>query len=79
MIDCFPRYIVARGVVKSVTRPEMQNLLALNCLSEGIDIEDPHPILQADLGSPNTANSSQRLIRDLEMALTPSPGVCAYR
>jgi putative transposase len=71
LIDYFSRYIVAWGVVKTVTRREVQNLLALAHLSEGIKPEDPKPLLRADLGSPNIAHSTRRLIRDLEMVLSP--------
>ena len=72
IIDYFSRYIVAWGVVKTVTRREVQNLVALAYLSEGIKPEDPKPLLRADLGSPNMAHSTRRLIRDLEMVLSPS-------
>lgn len=72
IIDYFSRYIVAWGVVKTVTRWEVQNLLTLAYLSEGISPEDPKPLLRADLGSPNMAHSTQRLIKDLEMVLSPS-------
>lgn len=72
IIDYFSRYIVAWGVVKTVTRIEVQNLLVLAYLSEGIKPESPKPLLRADLGSPNMAQSTRRLIRDLEMVLSPS-------
>jgi putative transposase len=72
IIDYFSRYIVAWGVVKTVTRQEVQSLLALAYLSEGIRPEDLKPLLRADLGSPNMAHSTRRLIRDLEMVLSPS-------
>jgi transposase InsO family protein len=58
-------------VVKTVTRREVQNLMTLAYLSEGIKPEDPKPLLRADLGSPNIAHSTRRLIRDLEMVLSP--------
>ena len=72
IIDYFSRYIVAWGVVKTVTRREVQNLVALAYLSEGLEAEGPKPLLRADLGSPNMAHSTRRLIRDLEMVLSPS-------
>jgi putative transposase len=72
IIDYFSRYIVAWGVVKTVTRREVQNLVALAYLSEGIEPEGPKPLLRADLGSPNMAHSTRRLIRDLEMVLSLS-------
>jgi len=43
VIDYFSRYIVAWGVVKTVTQREVQNLLALAYLSEGIEQQDPNP------------------------------------
>jgi transposase InsO family protein len=72
IIDYFSRYIVAWGIVKTVSQLEVQNLLALSCLSEGIKPEDSKPLLRADLGSPNIAHSTRRLIRDLEMVLSLS-------
>lgn len=72
IIDYFSRYIVAWGVVKTVTRLEVQNLLTLAYWSEGIGPQDPKPLLRADLGSPNMAHSTRRLIRDLEMVLSPA-------
>jgi transposase InsO family protein len=71
IIDYFSRYIVAWGIVKTVTQREVQNLLALAYLSEGIEQRDPKPILRADQGSPNMARQTKRLIRDLEMVLSP--------
>jgi putative transposase len=72
IIDYFSRYIVAWGVVQTVTRLEVQNLLTLAYLSEGIMPQDPKLLLRADLGSPNMAHGTWRLIRDLEMVLSPS-------
>lgn len=72
IIDYFSRYIVAWGIVPTVTRVEVQNLLALAFLSEGIKAEDPKPRLRADQGSPNMAHSTRRFILDLEMILSPS-------
>jgi putative transposase len=72
LIGYFSRYIVAWGVVKTVTRREVQNLVALAYLSEDIDPESAKPLLRTDLGSPNMAHSTRRLIGDLEMVLSPS-------
>jgi len=72
IIDYFSRYIVAWGIVPTVTRVEVQNLLVLAYLSEGIQPEGPKPLLRADLGSPNIAHDTRRLIRDLEMVLSLS-------
>jgi transposase InsO family protein len=76
LIDYFSRYIVAWGIVQTVTQWEVQNLLALAYLSEGIEAEDIRPILRVDLGSPNIATGTRGLIRDLEMVLSPGR---AYR
>jgi putative transposase len=72
VIDYFSRYIVAWGIVRTVTRREVQNLVALAYLSEGIGASEPKPLLRADLGSPNMAHSTRRLIQDLEMVFSPS-------
>jgi putative transposase len=76
LIDYFSRYIVAWGMVRTVTQLEVQNLLALAYLSEGIETKGIKPILRVDQGSPNMAANTKRLIRDLEMVLSPSR---AYR
>jgi hypothetical protein len=72
VIDYFSRYIVAWGIVRTVTRREVQNLVALAYLSEDLEASEPKPLLRADLGSPNMAHSTRRLIQDLEMVLSPS-------
>jgi putative transposase len=76
LLDYFSRYVVAWGVVRAVTQVEVQNLLALAYLSEGMGTGDIQPILRVDRGSPNMAANTKRLIRDLEMVLSPSR---AYR
>ena len=76
IIDYFSRYIVAWGIVKSVTQIEVRNLVTLAYLSEKIEEKKKKPIIRLDRGSPNMAYSTQRLIKDLE--LTFSPGR-AYR
>jgi hypothetical protein len=50
LIDYFSRYIVAWGVVKTVTRREVQNLVALAYLSEGIGPEGPKPSVEGGSG-----------------------------
>lgn len=72
IIDYFSRYIIAWGVVPTVTQKEVQNLLTLAYLSEGIEHQKQKPILRADLGSPNTARNTKRLINDLEILLSLS-------
>ena len=71
IIDYFSRYIVAWGVVKTVTQREVQSLVALAYMSEGIEHQHPKPILRFDRGSPNMATKTKRLIKDLEMLLSP--------
>jgi putative transposase len=72
IIDYFSRYIIAWRVVPTVTQKEVQNLLALAYLSEGLEHQKEKPILRADLGSPNIAKNTKRLIKDLEMMLSLS-------
>jgi transposase len=76
IIDYFSRYIVAWGIVKSVTQIEVRNLVALAYMSENIDGKSNKPIIRFDRGSPNMAYSTQRLIKDLELILSPGR---AYR
>ena len=71
IIDYFSRYIVAWGIVKTVTRREVQNLLALAFMSEQIDQQSTKPMVRSDRGSPNMAHSTKRLIKDLEMLFSP--------
>lgn len=71
IIDYFSRYIVAWGIVKTVTRREVQNLLALAFMSEQIDQQAAKPMVRSDRGSPNMAHSTTRLIKDLEMLFSP--------
>ena len=76
IIDYFSRYIVAWGIVKSVTQTEVRNLIALAYICEKIDEKSNKPIIRFDRGSPNMAYSTQRLIKNLEMILSPGR---AYR
>jgi len=71
LIDYFSRYIVAWGIVKSVTHREVQGLLALAYMSQGVQRQHPKPLLRTDRGSPNLEGGTRRLIRDLEMILSP--------
>lgn len=70
IIDYFSRYIIAWGIVPTVTQKEVQNLLTLAYFSEGLEGQQPKPVLRADLGSPNIARDTQRLIKDLELFLS---------
>jgi transposase InsO family protein len=40
ILDVFSRYVVAWGIVKTVTPPEVKDLVALAVMSEGIDGQD---------------------------------------
>lgn len=76
VIDYFSRYIVAWGVVKSVTQTEVGNLIALAYMDQGIENSPGKPMLRVDRGSPNMAHNTRKLIKDLELVLSPSR---AYR
>jgi len=76
VIDYFSRYIVAWGVVKSVTQTEVGNLIALAYMDQGIENSAGKPMLRVDRGSPNMAHNTRKLIKDLELVLSPSR---AYR
>ena len=71
IIDYFSRYIVAWGIVKSVSQREEQNLVALAFMSEQIDQQAAGPLVRSDRASPNMAHSTKRLIKDLEMLFSP--------
>ena len=47
-------------------------LLTLAYISEGIEDKDQKPLFRFDRGSPNMAGSTRRLIKDLEMVISPS-------
>jgi transposase-like protein len=72
IIDYFSRYIVAWGIVKTVSQSEVKNLVALAFLSEKIEDQSPKPLIRMDQGSANMAYGTKRLIRDLELLLSPS-------
>jgi putative transposase len=72
LIDYFSRYIVAWRIVKTVTHQEVRHLLMLAYLTQNIDTRHGRPLIRMDRGSPNRAHSIRRLIKDLEMVLSPS-------
>ena len=76
VIDYFSRFIVAWKVVKTVTQHEVQDLLTLAYIGEGIEYRSQKPIFRVEQGSPHMARTTQRLIKDLEMVLSASR---AYR
>jgi hypothetical protein len=72
IIDYFSRYIVAWGIVKTVTQREVKDIVTLAYINEGIGEHEQKPMLRADQGSPNTAHDTRRLIMELKMLLSPS-------
>ena len=72
IIDYFSRYIVAWGIVKTVTQREVKNLLAIAYISQGIEEVDQKPLIRMDQGSANMAHGTRRLIKDFEMVISPS-------
>lgn len=72
IIDYFSRYIVAWAIVKTVSQREVKDLLLIAYINEGIEHSEHKPLLRLDKGSPNMAYGTRRLIRDLEMVISPS-------
>lgn len=72
ILDTFSRYIVAWGIVKTVTQTEVKNLVALAAMSEKIDGLDAKPTLRTDPGSPNMAADVRLFLK--EIGVTFSPG-----
>jgi len=72
IIDYFSRYIVAWAIVKTVTQKEVKDLLIIAYLSQGIEELEYKPLFRVDMGSPNVAYGTRRLIRDLEMVISPA-------
>ena len=77
IIDHFSRYVLAWGVViKTLTHREVQDFSTLAYISEGIEQHEQKPILRTDQASSNRAGITRRLIKELEMILSPGR---AYR
>jgi len=72
IIDYFSRYILAWAIVKTVTQKEVKDLLVVAYFSQGIEDLEQKPLIRLDMGSPNMAYGTRRLIRDLEMVMSPS-------
>ena len=72
IIDYFSRYIVAWAIVKTVSQREVKDLLVIAYINEGLEDSEQKPLLRLDKGSPNMAYGTRRLIRDLEMVISPS-------
>jgi hypothetical protein len=72
LIDYFSRSIVAWGIVKSVTQHKIQDLVTLAYINESIEQKQFKPLVRVDRGSPNMAGNTKKLIKDLEMVLSPA-------
>jgi len=71
ILDVFSRYIVAWGIVKTVTQREVKNLVALAVMSEGIDGDADKPILRTDPGSPNMAADVRLFLSEVGIKFSP--------
>ena len=71
ILDLFSRYLVAWGIVKTVTKTEIKNLVALAIMSQRIDESDLKPILRTDPGSPNMAADVRIFLRDVGVVFSP--------
>lgn len=71
ILDVFSRYVVAWGIVKTVTQREVKNLVALAAMSEGIDGQDDKPILRTDPGSPNMAADVRLFLSEVGIKFSP--------
>jgi len=63
---------VVWGIVESVTQREVKDLLVIGFISQGIERYPEKPLLRMDLGSPNMAHSTKKIIKDFEMVLSIS-------
>jgi len=72
IIDYFSRYIIAWSIVKTVSQQEVKDLLFIAYISQGIENLEQKPLIRLDKGSPNMAYGTRRLIKDLEMVMSPS-------
>jgi transposase InsO family protein len=71
LMDLFSRYIVAWGVVRTVTSREVRNLLALGIMSQGIDTAPGKPTLRTDPGSPNMAGDFRAFLTHVGIRFSP--------
>jgi putative transposase len=63
LIDFFSRYIIAWGIMNSVTQKEIQDLILLGYQSQCIGENDPKPMIRADRGSPNVATTTKKYVK----------------
>jgi putative transposase len=71
ILDVFSRYVVAWGIVKTVTQREVKNLVALAVMSEGIEDQAVKPILRTDPGSPNMAADVRIFLQEIGVRFSP--------
>ena len=71
ILDLFSRYVVAWGIVKTVTQKEIKNLVALALMSEAIHGSHPKPVLRTDPGSPNMAADVRIFLRETGVLFSP--------
>lgn len=71
IIDLFSRYVIAWGIVRTVTQKEVKDLVALAVMSEGIEDQAQKPILRTDPGSPNMAADVRLFLRQVGIGFSP--------
>lgn len=71
ILDLFSRYVVAWGIVKTVTQREVKNLVALAVMSQGIEDQAQKPILRTDPGSPNMAADVRIFLKETGVGFSP--------
>jgi len=71
ILDLFSRYVIAWGIVRTVTHREVQDLVALAYMSEDIDKQSRKPILRTDPGSPNIAADVRVFLREIGIGFSP--------
>lgn len=71
ILDVFSRYVVAWGIVKTVTQREVKNLVALAVMSQNIEDHAFRPILRTDPGSPNMAADVRVFLKEVGVGFSP--------
>ncbi|MBI5572892.1 MAG: DDE-type integrase/transposase/recombinase, partial [Desulfomonile tiedjei] len=71
ILDVFSRYVVAWGIVKTVTQREVKNIVALAFMSQGIEDQAVKPILRTDPGSPNMAADVRLFLQEIGVGFSP--------
>ncbi len=70
IIDYFSRFIIAWGIVKTANKKDVQDLLVLAYISEGIEENDQKPKIRLDRGSPNIAYGTRAFQRSADALFT---------